>query len=176
MASGIFPYVSYAELSATLIIAQFGITGGTIFDICLIFTCLMTAVGLLAGAATFISDASNNHIPYKIGVFFCLITSFFISCIGLDAIITWLTPTLQFIYPPCIALTLCYVFAPNRVTSMRFSCIFTAIWAFIDMLSTYLDMNGFSSLNMYMDFIPKREWGGLLCLGNDHRLACRYLF
>ena len=158
-ASGIFPTVDYAKLSATLIIEQFGITGGTIFDLCLLLTCLTTAVGLLAGTATFVAEASDKRISYGRASAFCLAVSFAISCAGLDVIVNRLTPVLQFVYPPCIALTLCYVFASARENSTRLACILTAIWGFLDMTAAYLLMAGFPGLNEMLNMVPLSGWG-----------------
>ena len=87
-ASSVFPDLSYAKLSATLALVQLGVAGGIVFNFCLFMACLSTAIGLLAGTASFIEEASGGKISYKTASLLCFLTAFIVSCAGFEAIFT----------------------------------------------------------------------------------------
>jgi LIVCS family branched-chain amino acid:cation transporter len=157
--SGLFPDVDYARLSASIIDAQLGFHGGFIFNLCLILASLTTATGLLSGAASFFSEASGGRLPYKKTALLSFFLALLVSCAGFDFIIAWATPLLQFIYPPCVALVLCYVFLNKYSISMRWSCVTTAVWGALDTASHYCSLAGFQALQTLLGSIPGYDSG-----------------
>lgn len=158
-ASGVFPDLSYAKLSATLAMRQLGMVGGAVFNVYLIMACLTTAIGLLAGTASFIEEAAQGKITYKTASLLCFVVSFLVSCAGFEAIFTWATPLLQFIYPPCIALALCYALFNRYRGGLRAACYAAALWGAVDAGAEYLKLFGSQDLSLLLAQVPGYEYG-----------------
>ena len=153
-ASTLLPDVNYAKLSATMVLDQMGTTAGMFFNVCLILACLTTAIGLVSAAGSFIASASDGKVSYIKG---CLITSACAICtsiLGLATIVKWVSPVLQLIYPPCIALTLCLCFLTPYLGGMRGACYATAIYGLIDAMNMWLPMMGFANGVPGFTYIP----------------------
>lgn len=159
-ASGMFPDVSYAKLSASIILHQWGYLGGTIFNAALVFAAMTTAIGLTAGTGDFVHTASNKKISYKTACLATLALSTLISISGLETIITWTAPILNLIYPPCIALVIFTVFFTRHVSMMRGACYFTLAWGIVEALNGYLGIIGFKdAMGPLFDIIPGSRAG-----------------
>ncbi|MFR8275345.1 MAG: branched-chain amino acid transport system II carrier protein [Desulfovibrio fairfieldensis] len=158
-ASSVFPDLSYAKLSATLALVQLGVAGGIVFNFCLFMACLSTAIGLLAGTASFIEEASGGKISYKTASLLCFLTAFIVSCAGFEAIFTWATPILQFIYPPCIALALCHAFLSRFTGGLRAACYAAALWGLADAAAEYLKLFGVQDPGLLLALVPGYEYG-----------------
>lgn len=159
-ASGTFPDVSYAKLSASIILHQWGTVGGTVFNGALVFAAMTTAIGLTAGTGDFVHTASKKTISYKAACLGTLTLSTLISISGLDAIITWTAPILNLIYPPCIALVIFNVFFTKHVSMMRGACIFTLIWGVVEALNGYLGILGHKdALSFIFNLVPGARAG-----------------
>ena len=159
-ASGVFTETSYAKLSADIVMRQWGIIGGSVFNVALTLACLTAAVGLTAGTADFIQAASKNSVRYKAGCIFTLILSGAISLVGLNTMIVWSAPILTFVYPPSIALVLCVVFFPNRLNLLRGACFFTLGFGLLEAIHGYLSLFGHSTLFApFFALVPGAEDG-----------------
>ena len=154
-ASGVFVDVSYAKLSADIILHQWGRIGAAVFNGALVFAAMTTAIGVTAGTASFFNSASNEKISYKKACVGTLICSTIISVGGLSAIISWSVPILNLIYPPCIALVVFMAFFPKKINMMRGACYFTLGWGIIESLNGYLGLIGFpEALSGIFTLIP----------------------
>ena len=141
-ASAVFTETSYARLSADIVLRQWGVAGGSIFNIALLLACITAAVGLTAGNADFMQKASKGAIPYRAGCVIGLSISAAISLLGLDAIVAWSVPILAFIYPPCIAMALCTVCFPRRLNLLRGACYASLAFSFAEAAHGYLSLMG----------------------------------
>lgn len=154
-ASGVFTDTFYAKLSADIVLRQWGIIGGSVFNIALMLACITAAVGLTAGTADFIQTASKNSVRYKAGCIFTLILSGAISLAGLKTIVALSAPILNFIYPPSIALVLCVVFFPKRLNLMRGACFFSLGFGFLEAVHGYLGLLGLGGvLTPFFALVP----------------------
>lgn len=89
--------------------------GLVILAISLALACLTTAVGLIATAASYFSD--KLHVSYRIVAILVTLISFFISLIGVDAIVFIATPVLDIVYPIAIVLIVLSLFK-NKISSV----------------------------------------------------------
>lgn len=75
----------------------FGKVGLVFFGILITFACLKTAIGLIVSASTYFSETFN--VKYQFMVFFVSLISLVVSNFGLEMIIQYAVPVLNFIYP-----------------------------------------------------------------------------
>jgi LIVCS family branched-chain amino acid:cation transporter len=141
-ASVILPDVNYAKLSATIVLEQMGTSAGMFFNLCLILACLTTAIGLISACGSFIASATKGKMGYIAGCLLTSVCAILTSITGLDTIVKWVTPVLQLIYPPAIALTLCLCFLTPYLGGMRGACYATAFYGLLDALHLWLPMLG----------------------------------
>jgi LIVCS family branched-chain amino acid:cation transporter len=143
-ASVLLPDVNYAKLSATIVLEQMGTAAGMGFNICLVLACLTTAIGLISGCGRFLASATKGRLSYISACILTSVCAFLTSITGLATIVQWVTPVLQLIYPPAIALTLCLCFLTPYQGGMRGACYATAIYGLLDALHLWLPMLGFA--------------------------------
>ena len=141
-ASILFPDLNYAKLSATIVLEQYGATGGMIFNIALAFAALTTAIGLAAGCGAYAENASQGKFNYKKACIATLILSCLISIGGLGTIVVWATPGLYLVYPPAIALVLCTCFLTEFTGGRRGACWGAFIWGVFEAGEGYVKLFG----------------------------------
>lgn len=84
--------------------------GGIVLAVIVTLACLKTAVGLITSCGEMFCKLFPNGPSYKAwAIGFCVL-SFFISTIGLNAIIAWSLPVLMFLYPLAITIILLALF------------------------------------------------------------------
>lgn len=137
--------VDYAKLFMSIVVHHWGVVGGAIFNVALVFAAMTTAIGLTAGTAEYFVDASQGKWKYTTICLITLAVSTLISVMGLDQIIRWTAPILNMIYPPCIALVLFTVFAPKLLGAMKGACWASLGWGVVEALNGYLGLIGFEN-------------------------------
>ncbi len=135
--------VDYAKLFMSIVVHHWGTVGGAVFNVALIFAAMTTAIGLTAGTAHYFVDASGGKWKYTTICIATLVVSTLISVCGLEQIIKWTAPILNMIYPPCIALVLFTIFAPNFLGAMKGACWASLGWGVVEALNGYLGIIGF---------------------------------
>ncbi|HBX22954.1 MAG TPA: hypothetical protein DEF34_04890 [Desulfotomaculum sp.] len=144
--------VTYAKLYVTIILNLWGVLGGTVFNIALLFAALTSAVGLAAGTAAYFEEASKKKWSYRNVAIVTLAISALISSFGLTKIIMITAPILSLVYPPCIALVAGYVILGNKnIGIISGATIVAFAWGCLDALLGYLalaqiDTSGFMAL------------------------------
>lgn len=141
-ASGTFMDVSYANLSVDIVAYQWGAAGASAFNVALLLACIPASVGLTASTADFLQKASNGRVPYIGGCLFALGLSCLVSLGGLEAMVTIVTPALNFIYPPCIAIALIMALMPGQVGVLRGACYFAVVCGLLEAAHGYLELAG----------------------------------
>ncbi len=87
-----------------------GNSGGLTLGIIVGLACLTTSIGLTSATSMFFEDISNGKAKYKISVLVICILSTFLSCLGLETIISFAAPILSIIYPVVITLIIMSLF------------------------------------------------------------------
>jgi LIVCS family branched-chain amino acid:cation transporter len=141
-ASGVFMGVSYADLSVDIVAHQWGAAGASLFNVALLLACIPSSVGLTASTADFLQKATNGRVPYTGGCIFALSLSCLISLAGLEIMVRIVTPALNFIYPPCIAIALAMAFMPGQTGVLRGACYFAAVCGLLEAAHGYLELAG----------------------------------
>lgn len=138
----VYKDLDYAKLYATIVLNLWGKTGGAFFNIALVLAAMTTAIGLTAGTGAYFVDALKGKYSYRQLVVATLFVSTIISVCGLAQIVKWTAPILNLIYPPCIAIVLFTVFAPNLLGAMRGATLACTGWGVIEALRGYLGLFG----------------------------------
>lgn len=147
--------LEYAQLYTEVVRSLWGNVGGFLFTIALVAAALTTAVGLTGATAEYIDDAYNGKISYKVTALITCISSIAISNIGLDAIVTIVTPVLDLFYPGAIVMVLYYAFMPDvlegrKLAALRLAFYGATICGLIDVIAQYCRIlnvgNGFLSI------------------------------
>ena len=166
VSSVLFPDLNYAKLSATVVLEQYGNVGGIIFNICLAFAAMTTAIGLAAGCGVYFENATRGKWRYKRASIATLILSCFISIIGLGTIVVWATPGLYLVYPPAIALVLCLCFLTEFTGGTRGACWGAFVWGIFEAGEGYVKLFGKTTGNpdisnpfAWIHDVPLMEYG-----------------
>lgn len=138
--------VDYAKLFMSIVVHQWGVFGGGIFNVALVFAAMTTAIGLTAGTANYFVEASGSKWKYTTICIATLALSTLISVAGLNQIITWTAPILNMIYPPCIALVLFTIFAPKLLGAMKGACWASLGWGVVEAAKGYMAIIGFDGV------------------------------
>ena len=147
-ASVTLPDVNYAKLSMTMVMEQIGGVVTVFFNLCLILACLTTAIGILGGTASFMASAAEGRLKFATACLICCVLSMFTGIVGLDTIVKLFSPVMSFMYPPCIALTLCLCFATPYIGGLRGACWGTAIYGALDAARLWMNMASGTSDSM----------------------------
>lgn len=84
-----------------MFVHYFGRVGLIFFGVLITFACLKTAIGLIVSVSTYFSSIFKN-VSYNLMVLLVSVVAFGISNFGLEAIIKYAVPVLNFIYPLAI--------------------------------------------------------------------------
>ncbi|WZY01876.1 branched-chain amino acid transport system II carrier protein [Bacillus sp. FSL W7-1360] len=121
---------------ASLLVAvareYFGLTGNVILGLTILFACIPTAAGLASACSMYFRKYFPG-ISYKVFVFVFVLFSAIIANVGLDQLIRFSIPVLQFIYPIIIVLIFLAFFDKligKRRAIYQFTVLFTAIVSF----------------------------------------------
>lgn len=134
--------LSYAQLYAEVVRALGGNIGGLFFSVALVAAALTTAVGLTGSTAEYMDEASGGKISYKAAAIATCCVSVLVSSVGLNSIITAITPLLDAFYPGAIVIVLYYVFTPNcksprNLRALSFAFYGATLCGVMDVISTY---------------------------------------
>ena len=110
---GFFEGLKYSQLYAAVVVELWGVLGGIIFNVGLLFAALSCAVGLSSATAHFYNEYSRGSFSYKKASIFVVVLSAIVSVLGLDTIVKLTSPLLKLIYPPAIVITICHAFIGN---------------------------------------------------------------
>ncbi len=116
--------------------------GGVFFSVALVAAALTTAVGLTGSTAEYMEEATGGRCSYKMAAIGTCVLSVAISAIGLDAIITVITPLLDALYPGAIVIVLYYVFMPrfgekHRLHALSLAFYGATVCGILDVLAAY---------------------------------------
>ena len=121
----------------------FGSVGGIILAVTVTLACLKTAVGLITSCGETFCEMFPKGPEYKFwAIGFCVI-SFFISTVGLSAIIGWSLPVLMLLYPLAMTLILLALF--GRL--------------FSNDRSVYVSVTAFTFVSALFDFVKALPLG-----------------
>ena len=140
--------LTYAQLYTEVVRALWGNIGGFFFTIALVAAALTTAVGLAGSTAEYMEEATEGKISYKLTALVTCAISVVISNIGLDSIVTIVTPVLDLFYPGAIVMVLYYVFMPNALEKKNLSALAPAFYGaticgLLDVMATYCRLFSF---------------------------------
>ncbi len=121
-----------------IFVYYFGKTGLIFFGLLISFACLKTAIGLIVSCSTYFSNIIPK-IKYEAMVVIVTLLAFSVSNFGLETIITYAVPVLNFIYP----LALMHVFVglflkdwEDKKTILNTLLIFTLFASVLEFLKT----------------------------------------
>lgn len=157
----VYADLDYAKLFASVVLDQFGLVGGAVFNVALVFAAMTTAIGLTAGTAEYFVDASKGKWNYQKIAIATLVVSTIISVCGLNEIVKWTAPILNMIYPPCIALVLFVVFFPPRyLGAMKGACFASLGWGIVEAVKGYMGLFGVeNALQGLYNIVPGANTG-----------------
>lgn len=155
----LIPYAKNgAEILQTYIGHHFGKFGSIFLTLLITVSCLVTAMGLTCSCAGFF--AKHLKLNYKIIVIIIGSFSILVSNLGLNSLISFSTPVLTIIHPPCIIMILASftyklwkshisIFLPTIITSFIFSC-----FDVIKIMNYNIDC-----FNNMLNFLPLSSYG-----------------
>ncbi|MGR6687030.1 branched-chain amino acid transport system II carrier protein [Furfurilactobacillus rossiae] len=143
-----------------------GVAGQAILAVLITVTCLTTAIGLVAAFA----QDFHKHFPsisYRVWLRFTTIASFLTANIGLNLIISWLTPMLMFLYPLAMVLILLSITSPlfkRDPVVYAFVVLFTCVPAVFDMIAAFppvVSQSAFGKAmtSFQMSYLPFAKYG-----------------
>ncbi len=143
-----------------IFVHYFGHVGLIFFGILITFACLKTAIGLVVSVSTYFSDITN--ISYKIMVLITSLVAFVVSNFGLESIITYAVPVLNFIYPLSLVHVFIGLFIKNwdkKSQLLKFSLLFTLIGSFLEVFKSIAPFKDMSLILFYKDKLPLASIG-----------------
>jgi LIVCS family branched-chain amino acid:cation transporter len=148
--------LSYAQLYTEVVRSLLGNGGGIFFCIALTASAMTTASGLTSSTAEYMEDATSGKLSYKWAAIATCVLSIVISSIGLNAIVTIITPLLNMLYPGAIVMVIYYVFMPkfnekNSLFALSIAFYSATICGFLDVIATYNTLLGINS-SLYNTF------------------------
>lgn len=156
--------LSYAQLYTEVVRALWGNVGGIFFSVALVAAALTTAVGLTGSTAEYMEEATGGRCPYKLAAIVTCAVSVVVSSVGLDSIITVITPLLDAFYPGAIVIVLYYAFMPrfderSRLYALSFAFYGATVCGVLDVVASYcrifsLQAQGFMS---FYNLLPWSE-------------------
>ena len=145
-ASSVYPDLSYSALYSAVVVDLWGQVGGAAFNIVLLFAALTTAVGLSSATADLTEEVSEGRFSYKQISILILVVSTVVALIGLDNIVTIISPLMDILYPSAITMVLFFALYPstmeNPVTrsAYKISMVATLIWGVFEGIIIYGEM------------------------------------
>ncbi|MSS77033.1 branched-chain amino acid transport system II carrier protein [Anaerococcus sp. WCA-380-WT-2B] len=119
-----------------------GSKGRYILLIALILACFTTATGLISSISEIFVKYSNNRLSYKFNACLITLTSLVLSVLGVDSIVEFTGPFLQFAYPLAILLVIFNLYGKNKLDKIlvRNSFITVSIVSFIDAIISFISV------------------------------------
>ena len=166
MTDGLFIGLKYSELYAAVVMDLWGIVGGIIFNVGLLFAALSCAVGLTSATSHFYEEFSQGSIVYKKASIYIIVASCFVGVLGLETIVKIVGPLLKLIYPPGIVITICHSLIPrfvekeDMIYGMRYGAYGAMIVGGLSCIYEYLDLFGIkiSLFTRFINFLPLSKY------------------
>lgn len=98
------PDIDRTQLILSIVHQLLGRFGTIILGVAISMACLSTAIGLVSSTGEFFSNLTKERIPYRGVVLLTCFVSFWLSILGVEAIIGFAGPVLAIVYPPVIVL------------------------------------------------------------------------
>lgn len=131
--------ISRADLLTTILQNLMGKQGLILFAIIVFLACLTTAIALLSSSCKYFSELTKGKISYKA---FCILTCIFVSITankGLDTIVAFAGPILDFVYPPFLVLVFIAAIYPKlNKTAVYGSTIAAAAISILNVINQYI--------------------------------------
>lgn len=172
-AAGVYADLKYASLYAAVVVNLWGKAGGIIFNIALLFASFTAAIGISVSTASYFEEVSNSKISYKQGAILTLFISMLISSMGLSAIVEFITPMLNVVYPSAIVMTLYYSLLgeieskPAVFTSYKYAFTASFAWGIVEGIQGYMKMFGadLNEMDLFISKMPLSQYGlGWICI------------
>ena len=135
---------SRVEILVGLVRMLFGGFGQFALALAVSLACLTTAVGLTSAAGNFFADITKGKLKYEVTVVIVTLISFFLSLVGVDAIIALAGPVLTIVYPVIIALVFYMLFEKHIKYDMAFIVMVAGVLvlAIIETIGANIGMQG----------------------------------
>lgn len=136
----------------------FGYFGLILFGIIITLACLKTAIGLIVATSDYFSNVFP-FLKYEVLVVIVSLVSIVVSNFGLEAIIKYAIPVLNFIYPLAIIHVFTGLFLKNwdkRVIVLRTSLFFSLIASVLEVLKGIYEHK---LLDIYLEKLPLSNIG-----------------
>lgn len=144
-----------------IFIHYFGKSGLFFFGLLISFACLKTAIGLVVACSTYFSSILPK-VHYNYMVVIIVLVSFGVSNFGLETIIQYAVPILNFIYP----LALMHVFVglfikqwEKKTLMLNSLLIFTLFASFIEVIKTFSSIKNHFLIHFYTHNLPLANIG-----------------
>lgn len=117
-----------------------GSKGRYILLIALILACFTTAIGLISSISEIFVKFSNNKLSYKFNAFLIALTSLILSVLGVDSIVEFSGPFLQFVYPLAILLVIFNLYGKDKINNLliKNSFVCVCIVSLIDAVISFI--------------------------------------
>ena len=164
---GVFEDLKYSSLYAAVVVELWGVFGGIIFNIGLVFAALSCAVGLTSATSQFYEELSDGKMEYRKVSILIAIVSALVSILGLEVIIKITYPLLKIIYPPAIVMTMSYALIPNiksrqkKLLGMRIAVYISLVMGALEGLVEFLKLIDIESIYIsgLMAKLPLSKYG-----------------
>lgn len=119
-----------------------GDKGRYVLLIALILACFTTAIGLISSISEIFVKFSNNKLSYRFNAFLITLTSLILSVLGVDSIVEFSGPFLQFVYPLAILLVLFNLYGKDKIDKriLKNSFITVSIVSLIDAIISFISV------------------------------------
>lgn len=140
--------LTLSALYTEVVVRLLGRTGGVIFLVALIAASMSTAVGIGAASAEYFTELFKIRVSYSRVLLAVCAVSLIMSCLGLESIISLMSPILDACYPSAIVLVAYFSCMPQRcskrcLNGLRASMICAAVFALMHVLYIYNGTFGF---------------------------------
>lgn len=149
---------SRVEILVKLVDLLLGNFGKVALSFAVSLACLTTAVGLTSSAGNFIEELSNGKIKYAHTVIVVTIISFFLSSLGVEAIINLAVPVLYVGYPLIIALVFYMIFEKKVPYDMAYILMSAGV-LITAIIETFGEKIGLAGLVGIIKNLPLGQFG-----------------
>lgn len=112
--SGIYePTVDRTFLIIDLVQRLLGSAGSIVLGLAISLACLSTSIGLVSSTGDFFSNLTKGKLSYRLVCIITVFVSFWLSILGVEAIINFAGPVLAIVYPPVIVLIVLNLLGPS---------------------------------------------------------------
>lgn len=119
-----------------------GSKGRYVLVIALVLACFTTAIGLITSIAEIFVKYSNNKISYRTNAILIAMLSLILSILGVDSIVEFSGPFLQFAYPLTILLIIYNLYGKDKINEniRKNTFLIVAMVSFMDALVSFIEV------------------------------------